>query len=225
VNRTTVAAAIAAILAALAPAAVAQDDDRLPNGRRPTAGKTTSLAFKNVTVERLIPFIVESTGKVVVPRQEIMSRRITILNDAEIPQDEALDLVFLALQQEGIAVVETMDVITLRDIAEIDRQDVPVVPSGVSVLGRTETAVAGAGWGLFIIMAMLGGGMVPLIAMPGWMRQLSSASPVKWAILSLEGAIWRDFTLMEMMLPAGILVGVGVVTFAAGVRIFSLTDR
>jgi general secretion pathway protein D len=129
----------AAVLALLAPAALAQDaDERLPNGRRVTTGETTTLAFKNVTVERLIPFIVESTGKVVVPRQEVMSRRITILNDADIPQDEALDLVFLALQQEGIAVVETRDVITLRDIAEIDRQDVPVVGPAESVLGRTD---------------------------------------------------------------------------------------
>ncbi len=140
-RRSWAAAWVAAAgMCLLAPAAAAQGrgDERLPNGRRVTEGETTTLAFKNVTVERLIPFIVESTGKVVVPRQEVMSRRITILNDAEIPQDEALDLVFLALQQEGIAVVETMDVITLRDIAEIDRQDVPVVPSGESVLGRTD---------------------------------------------------------------------------------------
>jgi len=102
-------AARLALLAALTlvTPALAQDSgepmERDALGRRVTTGMTTTLAFKNVTVERLIPFIVESTGKVVVPRQEVLSRRITILNDEPIPQSEALDLVFLALQQEGIA--------------------------------------------------------------------------------------------------------------------------
>jgi len=105
-------------------------------GRRVTKGETTTLAFKNVTVERVIPFIVESTGKVVIPQQDVLSRRVTIINDKEIPQAEALDLVFLALQQSGIAVVETQKLILLRDIAEIDRQDVPVIGPDESVLDR-----------------------------------------------------------------------------------------
>lgn len=107
-------------------------------GRRTTTGKTTTLAFKGVTVERVIPFIVESTGKVVLPQQEILSRKVTIINDREIPQAEALDLVFLALQQAGIAVVETPKLVLLRDIAEIIRQDVPVLGPDESVLDRTD---------------------------------------------------------------------------------------
>ncbi len=89
----------------------------------------------------------------------------------------------------------------------------------VSTLGKTERAVAGAGWGTLMPLAMLGGGMVPLIAMPSWMRLASSVSPVKWAILALEGAIWRDYRLEDMLLPCGILLAVGAVTFAMGARI------
>ena len=129
------------LIVAAGAASVGRAADEAPRderGRRVVSGETTTLAFKNVTVSELIPFIVETTGKVVVPRQEVMSRRITILNDAPIPQEQALDLVFLALQQEGIAVVESNSVITLRDIAEVDRQDVPVIASNVSVLGRTD---------------------------------------------------------------------------------------
>lgn len=136
--RVGVAAVLIALLGAAAPGQAGKDVPRDARGRRIVKGETTTLAFKNVTVSELIPFIVETTGKVVVPRQEVMSRRITILNDAPIPQEQALDMVFLALQQEGIAVVETKDVITLRDIAEVDRQDVPVIPSDQSVLGRTD---------------------------------------------------------------------------------------
>lgn len=107
-------------------------------GRRIPSGQTTTLAFDGVTLDRLIPFIVESTGKVVIPQPELLNRRITIINDKPIPQMKALDLVFLALQQQGIAVVETREIITLRDISEIVRQDVPVIGPNESVLDRTD---------------------------------------------------------------------------------------
>jgi len=87
-----------------------------------------------------------------------------------------------------------------------------------SVLGRTERAAAGVAWAAILPMAMLGGGMIPLIAMPGWLRSASVVSPVRWAILALEGGTWRGSTLMEMGLPCGILLGVGILAFAAGVR-------
>ncbi len=95
----------------------------------------------------------------------------------------------------------------------------------IATLGRSERAVAGAGWGILLLMSMLGGGMVPLIAMPPWMQTASHASPVKWAILGMEGAIWRGFSLAEMLLPCAILLAVGVVAFAAGVANLSKSDR
>lgn len=121
-----------------APPEVREREPRGPNGRRVTNGKMTTLAFDNVTIERMIPFIVEATGKVVLPRAEILNRRVTVINDREIPQSYAVDLVFFALQQEGIGVVETEDLIILRDIAEIDRQDVPVIGPDETTLGRTD---------------------------------------------------------------------------------------
>jgi len=90
----------------------------------------------------------------------------------------------------------------------------------LSVLGKTEQAAAGIGWAVLLVMAMLGGGMIPLFIMPSWMRTVSHISPIKWSMLALEGAIWRQFSLAEMLLPCGILVLVGVVLFAVGVRAF-----
>ncbi len=72
-----------------------------------------------------------------------------------------------------------------------------------------------------MLMAMFGGGMIPLIFMPAFMRTLSNASPVKWSILSLEGAIWRDFSLTEMIMPCGLLVTIGVVFFTIGSVVLS----
>jgi len=86
----------------------------------------------------MIPFITEATGKAVMPQADVLSRKITILNDVAIPRAKALNLVFLALQQNGIGVVETEDTITLRDIGEVTKQDVPVLGPSVSVLNRSD---------------------------------------------------------------------------------------
>jgi ABC-2 type transport system permease protein len=95
----------------------------------------------------------------------------------------------------------------------------------LSVSGRTEQAVGGIGWAVLIVMSMLGGGMIPLFFMPGIMRTLGNASPVKWSILAMEGAVWRQFSLVEMFMPCGILLAVGVVCFTVGVRVFDWTSR
>ena len=94
----------------------------------------------------------------------------------------------------------------------------------ISVLGKSEQSVAGAGWAILLVFSMTGGGMVPLLAMPKWMLTVSNLSPVKWGIYALEGAIWRGFTLAEMVMPLAILLTIGVVAFSTGVMIFRKTD-
>lgn len=95
----------------------------------------------------------------------------------------------------------------------------------MSVIGKTEEAVSGAAWGSNMLLAMFGGGMVPLLFMPSFMRSLSNFSPVKWSIVALEGAIWRGFSLSEMLLPCTVLVCVGVVCFAIGSVVLSRTTN
>ncbi len=97
------------------------------NGRRPLKGDDVTLGFDNVALEKVIPFIVESTGKVVIPQKAVLGKTITVINDQPIPRNEALDLLFMALQQADVGVVETDKVISLRLIEELDRQDVPVL--------------------------------------------------------------------------------------------------
>jgi ABC-2 type transport system permease protein len=105
-----------------------------------------------------------------------------------------------------------------------------VVPLGfvglmmlVASLGRTEEAASGAGWALMMPMSMLGGGMIPLAMMPPWIQPFSYVSPVRWAIISYEGAIWRGFSLAEMLVPCAILIGIGAIAFAVGARRFRAT--
>ena len=94
----------------------------------------------------------------------------------------------------------------------------------VSVMGRTEQAVAGAGWAIMLVQSMVGGGMVPLMFMPSWMKVLSNFSAVKWGIYAFEGAIWRGFTLHDMIFPVMVLTLIGIVTFVIGVTILIRYD-
>ncbi|MCC6215645.1 MAG: ABC transporter permease [Polyangiaceae bacterium] len=91
----------------------------------------------------------------------------------------------------------------------------------LSVLGRTQQAVSGSGWGALILMAMLGGAMVPVSAMPPWLQTASYASPVRWGIVALEGALFRGFTARELALPSAVLVGAGALSFLAGLCVLS----
>jgi ABC-2 type transport system permease protein len=95
----------------------------------------------------------------------------------------------------------------------------------LAVSGKTEQTVGGIGWAVLIVMSMLGGGMIPLFFMPAWMRTIGTASPVKWSVLAMEGAVWRGLSFIEMLKPCGILIAVGVACFAFGVRVFDWTTR
>ncbi len=88
----------------------------------------------------------------------------------------------------------------------------------IASLGKTEQTASGAGWAILMPMSMLGGAMVPQFVMPQWMQTVGTISPIRWVVLAIEGGMWRQFTLSEMVLPCAILVSVGVACFAAGIR-------
>jgi ABC-2 type transport system permease protein len=90
----------------------------------------------------------------------------------------------------------------------------------MSVIGKTEGAVSGGSWVIIMPLAMVGGGMIPLVAMPPWMLTASYVSPFRWAILAIEGGVWRDLTLTEVALPIGILLALALGLFAVGASIF-----
>ncbi|HPB30096.1 MAG TPA: ABC transporter permease, partial [Candidatus Sumerlaeota bacterium] len=92
---------------------------------------------------------------------------------------------------------------------------------GFSVLGKTERSASGWGWAILLTLSMIGGGSIPVFFMPQWLSTVSNISPVKWSILAIEGALWRGFTLQEMAMPCGILLGVGCVFFVLGVWAFN----
>ena len=94
----------------------------------------------------------------------------------------------------------------------------------IAVSGKTEAAVGGIGWAMLMIMAMIGGGMIPRPFMPSWMETVGIISPVRWSLQALEGALWRGYTTDQMLFPCLVLVVIGVLGFAVGSRLFDWSD-
>ncbi len=90
----------------------------------------------------------------------------------------------------------------------------------LSVLGRTEKSASGLAWAVLMVLAMTGGGMIPLFAMPRWMVNLGQFSPVQWTVMSFEGALWRDFSVAEVLPYASLLVLLGIAGMLLGGWLF-----
>ncbi|PKM06703.1 MAG: hypothetical protein CVV14_11435 [Gammaproteobacteria bacterium HGW-Gammaproteobacteria-4] len=88
----------------------------------------------------------------------------------------------------------------------------------ISSAGRTVQGVSSAGWAALMPLMMVGGGMIPLIAMPAWMATVSAFSPVNWSLRSLEGAIWRGYAWSDYLWPVAGMVLLGAVAFVLGAR-------
>jgi ABC-2 type transport system permease protein len=92
------------------------------------------------------------------------------------------------------------------------------IAMGLAPFADSEEGAAGIARAVPMILAMIGGGTIPLAFMPPFLETLSNVSPFKWAIVAVEGGMWRGFTAADMLLPCGILLGVGAVAFVIGVK-------
>ena len=81
---------------------------------------------------------------------------------------------------------------------------------------RTEGGAQGAGRAVLLVLAMVGGGTVPLVFMPPFLRAASNISPFKWAVMVAEGATWRNWGPDEMWMPLAVLAAIGAVGLTAG---------
>lgn len=91
-------------------------------------------------------------------------------------------------------------------------------------LGRTEAGAEGMGRAVMLILAFIGGAAVPIDFLGvDWLQKLAVISPFRWSILAMEGAIWRQYSLAELALPAGVLLGIGVLGTALGARMFEFS--
>jgi ABC-2 type transport system permease protein len=86
----------------------------------------------------------------------------------------------------------------------------------IAALAPTERAASGVGWAVMMVLAFIGGAAVPTFVMPGWMQGISNISPMRWAMLALEGGVWRDLGAADMALPLGIMLALGALGIGVG---------
>ena len=87
-------------------------------------------------------------------------------------------------------------------------------------LGRTEKQIGNLGSALILVMSFTGGAWWPRFAMPHWLQAVCPALPTFWATEGLAAATWRGLPLSSALLPAGLLVGYGVLFALVGMRSF-----
>ncbi len=104
-------------------------------GRRGGNGDKVVLVFDDVSVEDTIPFIVETTGKVVMPVNitTLKAKKVTLVNDRPIDRMEALDLLVQAFRLNDIGVIEYEDRIIIALLSEMPRYNPPVYGPGVDI--------------------------------------------------------------------------------------------
>ena len=93
----------------------------------------------------------------------------------------------------------------------------------IAALFESSGAAEGAGRALVIVLAIVGGGSIPLVFMPPLLRTISVASPFRWAISAIEGPLWRGGSIAEQFAAMGSIAIVGVV--CASIAIVAVAVR
>ena len=83
----------------------------------------------------------------------------------------------------------------------------------VAALGKTEAQVNGLAVMLAIILSALGGMMVPVFVMPGFMQTLARFTPHAWALAGYHDVIIRGLGIREVLGEASVLLGFAVLFF------------
>ena len=87
-------------------------------------------------------------------------------------------------------------------------------------MATTEGGAAGIGRGVILMLALIGGGSIPVFLMPEWMQTVSSISPFKWAGQTIQMAIWRGQGVRDLLLPGSVLIAIAIAGFFVGLMGF-----
>jgi type II secretory pathway component GspD/PulD (secretin) len=102
-----------------------------PNEPKEPNEPMENLNLKDVEVKDIIKTIAEWTGKVIIPVDDAMKKKITIYSQEKLPRSQALALVYSALREQGIVAEEKGGAIVLRPIEDVAKRSVPTVPDNV----------------------------------------------------------------------------------------------
>ena len=95
----------------------------------------------------------------------------------------------------------------------------------IAALFRSDDAAQGAGRALVLVMAIIGGGSIPLVFMPDMLRRFSGVSPFRWAVAAIEAPLWRGTPWADQWPALLILLAIGAGCSLAAWAALSRRDR
>ncbi len=95
----------------------------------------------------------------------------------------------------------------------------------IAALFRSDDAAQGAGRALVLVMAIIGGGSIPLVFMPDMLRRFSGISPFRWAVSAIEAPLWRGTPWADQWPALLILLAIGAGCSLAAWAALSRRDR
>ncbi len=90
----------------------------------------------------------------------------------------------------------------------------------ISAIAKTEGQVGGLGTILVLVLAALGGCMVPPVFMPAFMANLARLTPHGWALFGYQDVMVRGANLSGILPTCGVLLAFGAVFFTVAVSRF-----
>ncbi|GIW45656.1 MAG: hypothetical protein KatS3mg077_2938 [Candidatus Binatia bacterium] len=94
----------------------------------------------------------------------------------------------------------------------------------VAALARTREQIIPVGLSAVFILAALGGCWWPFYEQPKWMQTIAHGLMTTWSMFAIHDVMLRDRTLWEVAPKLGILMAYGLVSFAAGMRLFRYSE-
>ena len=107
-----------------------------PAATQPTsapAEKLCGMSFKGASIETIAKFLSEKLDKSVIPLESVKSKKVTIVSTKKLPLDQALQILYEALREAGVMVVEGPHTIKLKPITDARHSQLPVIPADKSV--------------------------------------------------------------------------------------------
>ena len=95
----------------------------------------------------------------------------------------------------------------------------------IAALFRSDDAAQGAGRALVLVMAIIGGGSIPLVFMPDMLRRFSGISPFRWAVSAIEAPLWRGTPWADQWPALLVLLAIGSGCSLAAWLALSRRDR
>lgn len=86
----------------------------------------------------------------------------------------------------------------------------------IAGMARTTSAAQGYARAIVLVLAMIGGGTIPVMFMPSLLKTVSAVSPFKWVVDAVEAAMWRATDVSDMLLPIAVLLGIGIAGYIVG---------